>query len=751
MLVETMPKEGLKRKLAAILSADVEGYSRLMGNDEASTIHTLTAYKEAMTALIQQSRGRVVDAPGDNLLAEFASVVNAVQCAVEIQRDLAKRNAELPEVRKMVFRIGVNLGDIVEEKDRIYGDGVNIAARLESICEGGGVCISGTAFEHVENKLELEYENLGDYDVKNIEKPVRVYRVLSCPNAAGRRVIRAKKTVAKKWSAMFASAILALVVIGAVAVGNFYFRTPRKVATEDKIESPRHEKPSIAVLPFENMSEGSEQDFFADGMTDELITDLSKISGLLVISRNSSFTYKGKTVKIQQVANELNVKYVLEGSIQRAGDRVRIRAQLIDGATDHHLWAESYDAVMDNIFDLQDEITQKIAAVLAVKLTDREQNRFNNKETTSIKAYDAFVKGWELLHRETPDALIQAISLFKEAIALDQMYSRAHAALAWTYLSSSLRYEWQEFVNVLPQYRLLARKHLEVAMNNPTSTAHLVASKMALQRRRYNESFTHAQLALDYDANDPDANLNMAQVLIVNGQPEKGLDFVDKTIQLDPRNMAAPLYEAGMAYFFMGDFQKAATMTERSINHNPTIVGRYEGLSAIYALLGRNQDAQDAHKKGKKAWSPTVFPNDMITVMIYFLVRDRQVADRYADGLVKAGWPGLPSEYYKIYDENKLTGEEIRNLVSGQEITLYEFGKTFWIDHNDNGRLVNKSWAREGKWWIENDMLCYKMESGKLKGLNDCGEIYRDTDALPESKKQYFHVKDYSIAALTTE
>jgi len=746
-----MPKEGLKRKLAAILSADVEGYSRLMGNDEASTIHTLTAYKEAMTALIKHHWGHVVDAPGDNLLAEFASVVDAVQCAVEIQRELAERNEELPNERKMVFRIGVNLGDVVEEKDRIYGDGVNIAARLESICDGGGVCISGTAFEHVENKLDLEYEDLGDHEVKNIEKPVRVYRVLSYPGTAAHRVIRAKKTVAKKWGKMLVAAVAALVVVVAVAVWHFYLRPPMEVASVESIASPLPEKPSIAVLPFDNMSGDSEQEFFADGMTDELITGLSKISGLLVISRNSSFTYKGKTVKVQQVADELNVQYVLEGSIQRAGDRVRIRAQLIDGTTDHHLWAESYDAVIENIFDLQDKITKKIAAVLAIKLTVKEQNRFANKKTTNIEAYDAFVKGWEHLHRETPDDLVQAISFFKEAIELDPMYSRAHAALAWTYISSTLRFKWQEFGFKHIQFRLMARKHLELAMRNPTSTAHLVASKMALHRRRYEDSVAHAQHALAYDANDPDANLNMAWVLMATGKPEEGLDFVNKTIQLDPRNMADPLSAAGMAYFIMGDLQKAVTVTERAINHNPTIVGRYEMLSAIYALLGRNQDAQAAYDKSMKAWGYGFFPADLTYIMSFFLVKDRQVADRYADGLVKSGWPGQPSEYYKIYEENRLIGEEIRNLVSGQEIAVFEFSRTFWVDHSENGRLMNISRAKEGKWWIEGDMLCYQLESGNLKGLNDCGEIYRNTDALPGSKKRYFHVKDYSIAALTAE
>ncbi len=745
-----MPKDGLKRKLAAILSADVEGYSRLMGNDEAGTIHTLTAYKEAMTANIKKHRGRVVDAPGDNLLAEFASVVDAVQCAVEIQRKLAERNQELTEERKMVFRIGVNLGDIVEEKDRIYGDGVNIAARLESICEGGGVCISGTAFEHVGSKLDLEYEDLGDHNVKNIENPVRVYRVLSYPGAAAHRVIRAKKTDSNKWRKMLVATLAAFVVIGAAAGWYVNLRSPPKIATEKRTALTTPEKPSIAVLPFNNLSDDPGQEYFADGMTDELITDLSKISGLLVISRNSSFTFKGKTVNVRQVANELNVKYVLEGSIQRAGDRVRIRAQLIDGTTDHHIWAESYDGVMENIFDLQDEITQKIAAVLAVKLTAREKTRFANKETTNIEAYDAFVKGWDHLHRQTPDDIVQAISFFKAAIELDPEYSRAHAALSWTYFSVSLRFEWQAFVNRNDLAKLLARKHLELAMRNPTSTAHLVASKMALFRRQYDDSVSHAQLSLAFDANDPDANLNMAEVLMATGKPAEGLDYVNKTIQLDPRNMAAPLSAAGLAHFIMGDLKKSATMTERAINHNPSILSRYELLSAIYGLLGRKQDAQAAYDKSLKAWSIGFVPADLNYIMSFFLVKDRQVADRYAEGLVKAGWPGQPSEYYKIYEENRLTGDEIRNLVSGREITVYQYTRELWITHHENGRLVNLSRAMEGTWWIEGDMLCYQMESGKLKGLDDCGEIYRNPDASPGSEKQYLHVKDYLIAALST-
>jgi TolB-like protein len=585
------------------------------------------------------------------------------------------------------------------------------------------------------------------------------------------RVTVSGKPVGEKSSSISRTPILVgavVVLLLAVAVGlwQFYLRRPViEPAAVGEMASPPDENPSIAVLPFKNLSDDPKQEYFADGITDELITDLSKISGIRVISRNSSFTYKGKTVKIQQVADELNVHYVLEGSIQRAGARVRIRAQLIDGSTDHHLWADSYDAVMDDIFDLQDEITKKIAAILEVKLTAKEQNRLAEKETTNIKAYDAFVKGWEHLHRETPDDLIQAIASFEEAIEFDPMYSRAHAALAWAYLSTSLRFKWRELFEWHNHYRLTARKYLNLAMRNPNSTSHLVASKMAMFRRQYEDSLRHAQLALIFDASDPDTNLNMAWILMATGKPEEALDFVNKTTQLDPRNIASPLSAAGMAYFIMGDLQKAATMTERAINHNPTIADNYERLSAIYALLGRDQKAQAAYNKCMEDWNTWRFPATVTTVMSSFCIKDRKVADRYADGLVKAGWPGSPTEYYKIYEDNRLTGEEIRSIVSGQEITIDEYGKTTWVNYYENGRLNDLSRLREGQWWIEGDSFCYRLEGEtleyhvkgaekdlpRLKGLDNCGEIYRNPDSVTGSGRQYLYVKDYFIAALTTK
>jgi adenylate cyclase len=449
-----MAEEGFKRKLTAILSADVEGYSRLMGDDEEATVRTLTSYREVLTTLIQQHNGKVLDSPGDNLLAEFVSVVDAVQCAVAVQKEIISRNAELPENRRMLFRIGINLGDVIQEKERIYGDGVNIAARLEGLSEPGGICISKTAFDQIESKLPYGYEFLGNQPVKNIAKPVGAYRVLMEPRVTVAGEPETEKRSPARRMPIFVGTVAVLLLAVAIGIWQFYMRrTSVEPVTVNEKASPLADNPSIAVLPFNNLSDDPKQEYFTDGMTDELITNLSKISGFLVISRNSSFVYKGKTVPIKQVANELKVKYVLEGSIQRVGDRVRIRAQLIDGTTDHHIWAESYDAVMENIFDLQDKITKNIASVLEVKLTTKEQNRLAAKETANIQAYDAFVKGWEHLLRETPDELEQAISLFKEAIELDPMYSRAQAALAWAYLSSSLRFKWQDFIE--PHNRLI--------------------------------------------------------------------------------------------------------------------------------------------------------------------------------------------------------------------------------------------------------------------------------------------------------
>ena len=354
-----MAQQGFKRKLTAILSADVIGYSRLMRDDEEATVRDLAAHRVLITEIIQQHNGRVVDSPGDNILAEFVSVVDAVNGAIKIQQEIKKSNTGIPEDRRMEFRIGINLGDVIEEDERIYGDGVNIAARVEGLSATGGISISGTVYEHIKDKLLLGYHYLGEQNVKNIPEPVLVYQILTAPEAAG-KVIGEEKPKARKlrWAA-FSVLALIIIVAGALAIWKYYFHPQIEPASLDKMAFPLPDKPSIAVLPFVNMSDDPKQEYFSDGITEDLITDLSKISGLFIIARNSTFVYKGKPVKIRQVAEELGVRYVLEGSVRKAENRVRINVQLIDATTGGHLWAERFDRHYKDIFELQDEVIGK--------------------------------------------------------------------------------------------------------------------------------------------------------------------------------------------------------------------------------------------------------------------------------------------------------------------------------------------------------------------------------------------------------
>jgi len=421
-----MAEKGFKRKLTAILSADVEGYSRLMGDNEEATVRTLTAYREVLTTLIQQHNGKVLDSPGDNLLAEFVSVVDAVQCAVAIQKEINARNTELPENRKMQFRIGINLGDVIQEEERIYGDGVNIAARLEGLSEPGGICISKTAFDQIESKLPYGYEFLGDQPVKNIAKPVGAYRVLMEPRVTVAGEPDKKKPTSMRRKTIIAGAVAVLLVAVGVGIWQFYMHRPSlEPASVEKMAYPLPDNPSIAVLPFVNRSEDKEQDYFCDGITEEIITALSRTPKMFVIASNSTFSYKGKAVK----AEELGVQYVLEGSVRKAGDRVRITAQLIDALTGGHLWAERYDRDLKDIFALQDEITIKIISALQVELTDGEIARVRARGTQNLEAYLKVLHARESFFTVTKGGMATTRRLCEEAISLDPKYAAAYGFL----------------------------------------------------------------------------------------------------------------------------------------------------------------------------------------------------------------------------------------------------------------------------------------------------------------------------------
>jgi len=521
------------RKLRAILSADVKGYSLLMADNELATIATLKSYRQKMTFLIQQHQGRVVDSPGDNILAEFASAVDAVKCAVKIQEELKERNAELSEGRKMQFRIGINIGDVVQDADRIYGDGVNVAARIEGLAEPGGICISRGVCDHVKKKLKLGFEYLGEHAVKNISEPVRVYKVLTSPEEVG-RIIGENKAISKqKRKFFFAASVMVIFGIAAVILWDLYFRPPpMEVASVEKMAFPLPDKPSIAVLPFDNMSKDPEQDYFSDGLTEEIITGLSKVPRLFVISRNSTFTYKGKPVKVQQVAEDMGVRYVLEGSVRKSGDKVRITTQLIDALQGHHLWAERYDRDLKDIFAVQDEITQKIITAMQVELVEGEQACGYARGTKNLEAYLKFLQGRQYFQSFTKDNTVLAQQMAKEAITLDPEYPAAYYLLAFTHYREVLLGSTKSPKKTLTQSIKMAQK--AISLDDYLVDAHALLGWLYTARRQHEKGIAEAERASAISPNSADAYHFLGVTLNYAGRHEEAVKMYKKAIRLSP-------------------------------------------------------------------------------------------------------------------------------------------------------------------------------------------------------------------------
>jgi TolB-like protein/class 3 adenylate cyclase len=515
--------QGVERKLTTILCADVAGFSRLMGEDEEETLARLKTFRAAIGDLIAVHRGRVFGGAGDSLIAEFPSAVEAVRCAVGIQQDIEARNAAVAEDHRMRFRIGINLGDVMIEGDDLLGDGVNVAARLEGLAEPGGIDISGTVYDQVRHKVGLGYEYLGEQTVKNIADPLRVYRVRPEAAAAG-SVAAPGPTDPRRALRWAAAAVIASVIAGAV-LWSLYSRRPAPpvdTAAGPALDVPVATGPSIAVLPFTNMSADIEQDYFADGMTEDLITDLSKNPELFVIARNAVLTYKGRAVNAQRVGEDLGVRYVLEGSVRRAGNQVRINAQLTDASTGGLLWADRYDGALTDVFALQDGITRKIVAALAVNLPVAAPSPLAAGETDIAEAYDAFLQGWAHYRRDTPQDLVKAALHLENAVTLDPDYGRAHAALAAVYWESWRR-GWAVSLGTSREAALDRAKHaLQAALQVPTPLAHQVASQMLSQDGRHEEAIAEAERAIALDAGDPAGYQAMANAQKAAGRPPTG-------------------------------------------------------------------------------------------------------------------------------------------------------------------------------------------------------------------------------------
>jgi TolB-like protein/class 3 adenylate cyclase/Flp pilus assembly protein TadD len=639
-----METEGYKRKLTTILSADVAGYSRLMGEDEAATVKTLTTYRGIMADLVKQHRGRVVDSPGDNVLAEFTSVVDALQCAVAVQKELQARNAELPENRKMEFRIGINLGDVIQEEDRIYGDGVNIAARLEALADPGGICVSKTAFDQTENKLPLGYEYLGEQTVKNIAKPVGAYRVLLEPRVTVADAREEKKVWPVLRRAIFVGAVAVLILAIAVGIWEFYLRpTPLVgVASVEKMAFPLPDEPSITVMPFENLSGDPAQEHFSDGLTLSIITQLYKIPNMFVIHRASSFAYKGKKLTLQQVAEETGVRYVLEGSVQKAGNRLRVNVLLIDAVKGRQLWAENYDRQLKDVFDVQDEITRKVATEMAVKLTWGEQARGWTRMTENYEALDLFYKADKLYMRYEKESNVKARELLMKAIELDPKFARAIAFLGYTYRLEGLFGWTKNRTQSINKAEELAKRALSVDEN--VYLGHSLLSSIYTDKRLYKEAIAAAERGVEAEPSNATANLVLAYAMISAGRPEQGWVLMRKVMRLAPH---PPLYfysAAVYANYLTGRYETTITPCKKFLKrqqHGPAALILWHWLIASYMELGREEEARAETQRLLEQHPNTSIEGYAIRIK-RLSFKDFKFLDRQIEHLRKAGLPDKP-------------------------------------------------------------------------------------------------------------
>jgi len=582
--------EAVERRLAAILSADVVGYTRLMAQDQVTTLKTLNACRDAIGGLVRQHGGRVVDAVGDNVLAELPSVVDAVTCAVAIQDQLGARNEGLPSERKMQFRIGIQLGDVIVQGEQIYGDGVNIAARLEALAEPGGVCVSATVHDQVRHTLPYAYEDLGEQSLKNVADPVRVYRLQmtdgDAPDGAPN-----------------------------LTVPGFAGR------------------PAIAVLALDNLSGDPEQEYFADGIAEDLITRLSAVRLYPVIARNSSFVYKGRSVDVKQVSRELGVRYVIEGSVRKVADRVRITAQLIDATTGHHLWAERYDRTLRDVFALQDEIVDSILMALQKTLEKAERERAIRKAPQNLDAWDCVQRGWWHLLRSTREEVAKGQALFHKATELDPHFSLAFSGLALGHLYE-LGYQWSG----APQESLAASLRAAeraVALADDEPQAHVALGLARANAGQYEQAASASERVIELNPSAAVGYWCLGRSLSYLGRPDEGVGLIEKAIRLSPHDpvMHEFLFDLGVAHFLAERYEQAIVWERKSLRARPDQPGVYRVLAASYGHLGRIEEARAA-LDGMNELAPD-FSLEALRVHV-----PSAVVERYLEGWRKAGWTG---------------------------------------------------------------------------------------------------------------
>jgi len=624
-----------KRKIRAILSADAKDYSRLMRSDEEATVRTLTRYRSVISELVSKYQGRVVDSPGDNILAEFASVVHAVRCGFDIQASLQAENARLSEDCRMEFRIGINLGDVIQEGNRIYGDGVNVAARMESLAEPGGICVSGSAYDQIEHKFGFGCEYLGEQAVKNISTPIRVYRLT--PDGAGQECTVGTE-VPKSSKRLLFAVVLGLLIFSA---GSFLAWTiyqhqataSVEAASLDKMAYPLPERPSVAVLPFKNFSGEEKDGLIAKGLTEDIITALSRVPELFVIASASSLAYEGKTVKISQVSEELGVRYVLDGSIQRSKNRLRFNAQLVDAVAGNQIWAGRFDRSYEDLFVLQDNLVRRILVELQVKLTAGEFARIASRKNQNLDAWLLLSQGFYEGYKITREGMIRARDLFQTAHEKDSNWSRPLAGLSWTYWCEA-RYGWTDNYDEWMQKSLeLAEKAVELAPDDPSG--YEMQGLLALSRRDYDLALDYIEKALNLAPNDFHVLYGLGLVLYKAGKFEQGIEILKKAMRLNPSKMVTIMWSLAEAQLMARRYEESIETSNRAAASRPEAIYPHILLAAAYSAIGRQEE-------GKTEAARVMQINPMFTVSDWIksrLQKDPADTERYASLLLAAGLP----------------------------------------------------------------------------------------------------------------
>ncbi len=732
----------MERRLTTIMAADIAGFSRLVGLDEENTLAAQRAHRtELIDPLLEKFGGRVANTAGDSFLIEFPSAVEAVRCVLALQEGMAERNAPLPEDRRITYRVGINVGDVVAEGEDLLGDGVNVAARLESLAPPGGTILSRTARDQVRDRLQLDLADLGEIPVKNIARPVRAFQLLR----PGETAIRISRQTRLRQRFLLAAAFTVLMVL--IAFGLYWQNWSGGVGSRDSQTAAvtPSDKPSIAVLPFTNIGGDPNQDYFADGLTDDLIIDLSKIAGLLVIARNSSFTYKGRAVDVKDVARELGVRYVLEGSVRRMQNRVRVNVQLIDGGDARNLWSVRYDRKTGDIFALQDELIKNIIAALQVKLSGEEKSQVSRLPTSNLEAYDFYLRAEQIAYRAEPESVIEALSLYERSITLDPQFADAYAGfgrVAVDALMYSISHNLPAAVARKSAYGA-AGKALEIAPD--LSRGYSVLALLQMLDGEHDAAGKSARKGVSFSPNNSDAHLTLALVLVYAGRQQEALDSIEKVLKLNPKPPKHVHEYHALVLYMNRDYEDSLDAISR-IGEDARSEFGIEALAMSNARLGNFDAARQAVQRHLKRWP--VQSLKFYEIAYSHHRRKEDLAHRL-EGLKIAGYPLWPFGF-KGDQSRQLRGKAIDKILFGRTWTgkLQGVG-TFFQFVDLKGSVIERVATRQivGTAVRKADLLCLEFPALVL-GRPACGPVYKnitDGDASEFTYVNALGIKRFSI------